>query len=156
VPQLFLDMDGVLADFDASYIKLFGALPMRQVGQKDPPGMWEKIRANRWFYRELPLMPDAMVLWNSVEHLNPIVLTGVPAFQVPEAEAQKREWLAEKFGQEVRIICCKSQDKRLHGKPGDVLVDDWSKYRHLWEAMGGVFVLHTSARESVAQLKWLL
>jgi hypothetical protein len=36
--------------------------------------------------------------------------------------------------------------------PGDILVDDYLKYRHLWEEAGGVFVHHTSARHTIRQL----
>jgi hypothetical protein len=46
--------------------------------------------------------------------------------------------------------------KRDHMEaPGDVLVDDTPTYRHLWEGAGGRFVLHRSARESLAELRAL-
>lgn len=152
--QLFLDMDGVLADFDGYYRQQFGvSLDRRSV--QDPPGMWENIRSHGRFYRAVPPMADARQLLDATRHLNPIILTGVPRTQVPEAEEHKREWLAEHFGADLPIICCRSSEKRLHGKPGDVLVDDWFKYRHLWEEMGGTFVLHTSAAESIARIEEL-
>ncbi len=153
--QLFVDLDGVLADFDGFYLRHFGTT-LDRFSESDPPGMWDNIRSHGRFYREMPVMAGAYELWNGVQHLNPIILTGVPYYQVPEAEGHKREWLRENFGADVRVICCKSKDKRLHGKPGDVLVDDWFKYRHLWEEMGGVFILHTSAKDSLAQLEGLL
>ncbi len=36
--------------------------------------------------------------------------------------------------------------------PGDVLVDDLPKYRAPWEGVGGVFVHHRGARETLAAL----
>jgi len=45
--------------------------------------------------------------------------------------------------------------KHEHLHPGDVLVDDRDKHRHLWENAGGVFVHHSSARASIAELKAL-
>jgi hypothetical protein len=36
--------------------------------------------------------------------------------------------------------------------PGDILVDDYLKYRHLWEEAGGVFIHHTSASNTLRQL----
>jgi hypothetical protein len=30
------------------------------------------------------------------------------------------------------------QEKCLHVSPGDILIDDWEKYRDLWAAKGGV------------------
>jgi hypothetical protein len=35
---------------------------------------------------------------------------------------------------------------------GDVLVDDYLRYRDLWEKAGGIFVHHVSAAESIRQL----
>ena len=35
-------------------------------------------------------------------------------------------------------------------QPGDILIDDWPKYKHLWEEAGGIFILHTSAAQSIA------
>jgi len=42
-----------------------------------------------------------------------------------------------------------------HAEPGDILVDDWEKYRHLWIARGGRWVTHRSAEESVRELRAL-
>jgi hypothetical protein len=39
-----------------------------------------------------------------------------------------------------------------HCRPGDVLVDDTIKHRHRWEAVGGVFIEHRTARASLQQL----
>jgi hypothetical protein len=36
--------------------------------------------------------------------------------------------------------------------PGDVLVDDYLRYRELWENAGGIFIHHVSAKESIRQL----
>ena len=152
--QLFLDLDGVLADFDAHYDAHFAPLPRRDTwhGHGDPPRMWKNIRSLKTFYRDMPMMPDAMTLWRAVAHLDPIILTGVPYQQVPEAEQHKREWMRLHFGADVKVVCCKSRDKRLYGKPGDVLVDDWLKYREHWEAMGGTFVLHETALKTIDAL----
>lgn len=153
--QLFLDLDGVLADFDGHYERLFGHRLDRTV--VDPPNLWENISTEQTFYRDLPPLPDAMELWEGVKHLDPVILTGLPKASrgVPLAEKHKREWVAEHFGATVSVVCCLSKDKRCHGKPGDVLIDDWAMYRHLWIAMGGIFILHTSAKNSLYALRTL-
>jgi hypothetical protein len=152
--QVFLDLDGVLADFDSFYAQHFGVQINRNMPE-DPPGLWENIRSHGTFYRDLPILPDALDLWHGVKHLNPTILTGVPYHQVPTAAVQKRTWVRWHFGVEVPIICCRSRDKWTYGQPGDVLVDDWVRYRHLWEEMGGVFVLHTSTAATLERLKVL-
>lgn len=148
--QLFLDCDGVLANFDLYAEKVFG-LPPRQFedthGQKR---FWVDLQAHEDFYNKLPLMPDAMELFEAVKDLMPIILTGLPLGDW--AEPQKRKWGARHFPH-TTMICCMSKDKRNHMKPGDVLVDDFLKYRPLWEEAGGIFIHHTSAKTSIEALK---
>jgi len=148
--QLFIDLDGVLADFDGFYESSFGIRPDRDA--PEPPDFWTHIEEHGRFFLDMPMMADAMKLWDGarVLHPNPIILTGLP--RMADAEPHKRAWVARHIGADAPVICCRSRDKRLHGKPGDILVDDWQKYRHLWEEMGGVFVLHRSAESSLAQL----
>jgi 5'(3')-deoxyribonucleotidase len=145
--RLFVDMDGVLADFDRGYGERFGARPSKADDNVD----WNIVRHTPGFYRDLPPMSDFDVLWAGIEHLNPIVLTGVPS-SVPEAIDNKREWIVKNIGTHVPMIGCKSKDKCLHGLPGDVLIDDWEKYRHFWIGMGGVWITHLSAKQTLQLL----
>ena len=48
-----------------------------------------------------------------------------------------------------------ARQKCEYASPGDVLVDDTTRYAHLWEARGGIFVRHTSAVESIQALREL-
>lgn len=154
-PQLFIDLDGVLADFDRFYEQQFGVKLDRNA--KDPPGMWDHIERHGSFYADLPMMPDARELWEGAKrlHPHPIILTGVP-HSITDVERHKREWVARHIDPSATVVCCASKDKRLHGKPGDILVDDWHRYRALWEEMGGVFILHTSAKDSLSRVSALL
>lgn len=155
--RLFLDLDGVLADFDTQYEHVFGA--RNDHDAPEPPDFWQRLGAHAegHFYRDLPMMADAQALWDGVASLGlrPTILTGIP-HSLPHAESDKRAWVARHFGLDVPVICCASKDKRTHGQPGDILVDDWRKYRSLWEDMGGVFVLHTSATASLGALSALM
>ncbi|MCP4899884.1 MAG: hypothetical protein GY906_23195 [bacterium] len=145
--QLFLDMDGVLADFDEGYEQAFGVRPDKGIDNVD----WELVRRTENFYRDLPAMPDMQRLWDFCRAYDPIVLTGVP-WGVPEAADNKRAWVAKNLGENVEIRCVASREKVKHCKPGDVLVDDWEKYKHLWVDAGGVWITHTSAAGSIAEL----
>ena len=150
VKQLFLDLDGVLADFDAAASLLFHQPPREAEKILGTAEFWRRVRGQRRFYRDLPLTADAMELFNGVKHLHPILLTGVPAGGW--AEDQKVEWAAEHFPG-VNIITCRAREKFTHMRhPGDVLVDDYLKYKEAWEHAGGIFVHHTSARETLKRL----
>lgn len=145
--QLFLDMDGVLADFDAHHEAVFGRRPDKLKDDVD----WKAIRAVKGFYSDIPPMPDLEVLWGATAHLRPIVLTGVPS-SVEEAPANKTAWVRKHLGPNVEVRCVLSREKSKHCRPGDVLIDDWEKYRHLWVGAGGFWITHRSAPESVLAL----
>jgi hypothetical protein len=114
------------------------------------PTFWRVLSEHEGvFYRTMPLMWDVWVLFEAVKHLNPVILTGCPLGGW--AEPQKMEWAEEHFPG-TKMITCMSAEKRTYMKPGDILVDDYLKYRHLWEEAGGIFVHHESADKSIDAL----
>ena len=148
--QLYLDCDGVLADFDKGATAVLG-LHLRAFEKRHGIGrLWQKLASAPDFYFGLPLMADAMELFEAVRHLDPIILTGLPRGNW--AADQKVRWAAQYFPG-TRIITTMARDKRDHAKEGDVLVDDQIKHRHLWEEVGGIFVHHRNARTTIEELK---
>ncbi len=147
--QLYLDCDGVLADFEQGARAVLG-MPVDVYLQRHGLGrFWQQLAQAPQFYARLPLMPDARELFEAVQHLEPIILTGLPRGNW--AAPQKVRWAARHFPG-TRIITCMAADKRKHCRPGDVLVDDTLKHRHLWEEAGGIFIAHRNARETLEQL----
>lgn len=151
--RIFLDCDGVLADFDKAGEILWGMPPRKYEEKVGSKRFWKELQETRDFYGSLPLMPDAMELFKGVEHFNPTILTGCPLGGW--AEAQKVGWAARNFPG-VPIITCMSENKCKFGHKGDVLIDDYMKYRDRWEAMGGVFIHHRTALESLLRLSVIL
>jgi 5'(3')-deoxyribonucleotidase len=149
LPRLFLDADGVLANFDQGVRKLLGMKPKEFIARHGRGTFWKRLAKAENFYGALPEMPDARPLFDAVKHLEPTILTGLPigAWAAP----QKVEWAAEHFPG-VPIITCMARDKHKHMHPGDVLVDDREKHREAYEAAGVVFVHHKSAEDSLKQL----
>jgi hypothetical protein len=154
---IFLDMDGVLADFDRSAEAILG-MPATQFEQRHgTPAFWATLRRRAPnLYAELPLMADARDLWDGVRALTgqePVILTGVPRWG--DAADQKRRWAAEHFPGAV-VITGFAANKSEHARPGDVLIDDRPRYRDRWEARGGVFIVHRTAAESLDELRRVL
>lgn len=140
----------MLADFDHGATALLG-LPPRAYEKRHGIGrFWQKLAQAPDFYFSLPLMPDAMELFDAVKHLEPVILTGLPRGNW--AADQKVRWAAHHFPG-TRIITTMARDKRDHAKEGDVLVDDQDRHRHLWEGAGGVFIHHKDSSQSVAELR---
>ncbi len=147
--QLYLDCDGVLADFDAGAAALLGMKPRAFQERYGPGRMWARLASAPDFYGTLPLMAGAAELFDAVRHLGPVILTGLPRGNW--AAPQKVRWAAEHFPG-TRIITCMAVDKRNHAREGDVLVDDTLKHAHLWESAGGIFVHHRSVPETLQAL----
>ncbi|HYG29264.1 MAG TPA: hypothetical protein VD887_03510 [Allosphingosinicella sp.] len=148
--QLYLDCDGVLADFDKGATALLGMAPRAFEKRHGPGRFWAKLASAPDFYFSLPLLPDAMRLYEAVRHLDPVILTGLPRGNW--AAEQKVRWAAQHFPG-MRIITTMARDKRDHAKEGDVLVDDQLKHRRLWEEAGGIFVHHQDADATLQELK---
>ncbi len=148
--QLYLDCDGVLADFEAGAQQALG-MPLEEFRRRYGLGaMWGKLAKFPDFYATLPEMPGARRLFDAVKHLEPIILTGLPHGNW--AAPQKVEWTRLHFPG-TQIITCMAADKRDHCRHGDVLVDDTLKHRHLWEGAGGVFVHYRGAEQAIDELK---
>lgn len=151
--RLYLDCDGVLSDFDTHFIKNIGITPKQFEDQHGSKYFWQTIRHEfEAFFEELSPMEDAMHLFETVEHLRPIILTGCPKGEW--SQPQKLKW-ADKYFPGIPMITCRSRHKNKYCKPGDVLVDDITKYKKMWEEVGGIYVHHTDAKSSIEKLKEL-
>jgi hypothetical protein len=148
--RLYLDCDGVLADFDGAFEEQFGLPPRAYEAKHGIGAFWRDLRRQApQFYLFLPLKADARELHDAVKHLEPTILTGCPSGGW--AEPQKVAWAGVHFPG-TPIITCMARDKRTYCQPGDVLVDDQAKHREPWTEAGGVFVLHRSAAETIPQV----
>ena len=147
--RIHLDCDGVLADFDKGAEQVLGMHP-RAFEKRHGIGLfWKRLAAADSFFENLEPLPDAYELYDAVKHRDPVILTGLPRGRW--AEPQKRRWAARHFPG-VEVITTSAALKREHCHPGDALVDDRDQYRHLWEAAGGVFIHHKSAKASIEAL----
>lgn len=155
--QPFVDLDGVMADFDGHYLALFGEPVRRDTRDAEADRrMWKNIASTPSFFSDLPVLPDALKLWAVVKqyHPAPIVLTGGFAKHENTAE-RKTEWVHKYIDPAAQVICTKSREKYTHGKPGDILIDDWEKYMQNWKDMGGIFILHKNLEDTTQQLREL-
>ncbi|RIX29372.1 hypothetical protein D3M59_08765 [Sphingomonas edaphi] len=150
MPNLFLDCDGVLADFDSGARAVLGGLSPKQFeARHSKREFWRRLANTKDFYARLPLLPDAMELFEAVKHLHPTILTGLPLGTW--AAPQKVAW-AEEYFPRTPIITCMARDKYRYMDPGDVLVDDREDHRAKWEDAGGVFIHHKNAQTSLTEL----
>lgn len=138
--RLYLDLDGVLADFDRGYLEHFGKLPS-EVSDEE---LWQNLNATPDFFDSLHPMKGAMLAFAGLRALSPAILTACPRTNYHEAAANKRRWVHRYLGQDVTVLPCMGGTNKpvfMHAY-GDVLVDDMPKNVNAWRAAGGVGVLH--------------
>jgi hypothetical protein len=148
IGKVFVDLDGTMVDFDGFYETCFGYRPNKLEDNVD----WGLVRARPNFYRDIPLFPDALKLWNKLLPYKPTILTGIPS-SIPEASANKIACVAEHLPSGTPVICCPSKEKFKHCTPGALLIDDWQKYMDLWTGAGGQWITYTSVPDTLEKLQ---
>lgn len=155
-PKIFLDLEGVLADFDKRACEVLnGECHYRYDFIHGGDALWSRLNGSFDFFASFDPMPDAFTLWDAVKHLDPVILTALPKTNAFSVDEQKRRWVGEHLGYHVRVITCETLDKPKYATGGSILVDDRSVNKAKWEAAGGTFILHTRAVFTIAKLKEL-
>jgi len=143
--QVFLDLDGVFADFDARVKRLTGKHP----NQLDRNRLWKMVNSDKRFFAELELIEGCMILWEATRDLEPIFLTGAPSNKV--FQEQKREWVARIFGPEFVVHVVPRKLKADYSGPHKVLIDDTPDNIEAWIARGGYGILHEGDHASTVR-----
>ena len=97
--RVYCDLDGVLVDFCAGIQTLYkDGHTIQNVDDLHRRQMWNKVSQTKDFFANLPWLEQGKVLWETtVQHLEPIILTGVPVVPV-ESRQQKVDWCARELG----------------------------------------------------------
>lgn len=169
IESLYLDLDGVLADFDKALL-LRGVVNNDNTFHHKPAYTWtaaqtELDRAVRRcmeapdFWNNIPLMPGAHELWDYAKQFPLYILTATPNLTDyrERIEIQKRGWVQAMFGPfpDDQVHVCLRSEKRHHAREGAVLVDDMAVNCSEWRRHGGTAIQHTSAAETIKQLRSL-
>lgn len=154
--RVFVDLDGVLANFDLGVDLLLGMSPKNYIELHGAAVFWKKLAKEPDFYAKLEPIEGALAMLDIIWQEAPLtmILTGLPLGKW--AEPQKREWCDEHIGGHIPVICCMSRDKWQYCTPTDILIDDREEARVDWEGAGGQFIHHTDADSTVEQLRALL
>lgn len=151
--ELFVDLDGVLADYEGEYRRLTGGDPSEKGKQKA-----QRFKAHPHFYRHLPLLSDAMKLWNYVKQFNPSILSAASNY-VPASRQDKYDWVAEHLGlrgPKVIVVDYPNHKQKYCKGKHSVLIDDNTKNCSEWINAGGTAIIHKSAESTIHKLKELM
>lgn len=159
---IYLDLDGVLSDFDRGLRDLchINVIPQNEYRSEEYiTRMWHEIRKINHFYGNLPLMPGARLLFDCLyerygNHWLEI-LTAIPAPErhILQARQDKIQWVQNHISDNVRINIV-LQDEKIRFCTGrdTVLIDDRLKTVSDWRKKGGIAILHITAENTLAEL----
>lgn len=152
--QVYLDLDGVMADFDWHFPKRFG-FNQHDVSDEE---MWKHIDSSPNFFLEMPMCGGAKEFWNDIEHLDPIILTACPKSNYIEAAKQKKAWCRNNLSSTVTVLPVLGGTKKFlfMNNPNDILIDDFPKNIDMWVKHDGAGILHTNFALTRSRLKELL
>ena len=162
--KIYLDMDGVLVDFDRGCLELCGMKASSQDGERDPHYddlMWDAIRKIDRFYEKLELMPGAKEMFGRIWDRygdRCEILTGIPKPErgILTAGEDKIRWMRRMLSEDVKINIVQRREK-LKSCDGSetVLVDDREDTIRDWVKKGGTGILHVSAEETLKKMEEL-
>ena len=152
--RLYLDMDGVLCDFQTAYTKL-------RTGAEDNTKRFRAAVLDHKIFETLELMPDAKELLAHVRTL-PVhieILTSVGThdpFQGEDTKRQKKLWLSKHNISYKPNFVRSKPEKAEYATPTSILVDDSIGCIEPFIAKGGHGILHTAATKTNSQLDSLI
>lgn len=147
--KIYIDMDGVVADFD-TWVSDFLGRKISWFTHDMTREEWTRLATQQHMYLDLPLMPDCTKLVgycaNLVTKFNAQFLTALPKeHHMPYAREDKIVWAAKYFPGYKVNFGPRSQDKWTWSKPGagDILIDDKLSNINDWYTKGkGIAIQH--------------
>jgi hypothetical protein len=164
MPHLYLDLDGVQADFFGAWAKIHDKAHYKDIGDRSEreqsiielsdrgPAFIEK------FFATLPPLPGGqkIIQWLKQNHI-PYTALSAPLRGNEDASIRgKRVWLDQHHpGSSPTAIFTGNKDQYAVTSQPNVLVDDFGKYVELWKEAGGIGVKHSDqdTDETLATLK---
>lgn len=150
--MLYIDMDGVLADFDGGLFDLYGATFEGRPEIQDE--FWNRdCHATRFFSRLKPI-PGGIDLLDAilVREIPVCILTstGGGRYHIEIAQ-QKLDWLAAHGYRALPIAFAMNTVGKAQFAPGNILIDDRAKVIIAWEKNGGRGIHFAGDAESVLE-----
>lgn len=156
-PMVYIDMDGVLADFFGEVAKEHDVSYWREIHRKDL-GI-DQVAQEPGFFEMLPILPNAGKLMKGILSLTSkySILSSPLMSNVEDSSKEKSDWLQRHLRAHQPQAVIFDHEKYKFAKQADgtpnILIDDWDTNIRLWEANGGIGILYKDSECSQALRK---
>lgn len=159
IKKIYLDMDGVLCNFEKKFTEYYGALSLAKRDRKEWSRDWEDFVKHKKGFEQLDWFPGGQQLLDAVRQTNlPVeILTssGGQKFH-GEVTAQKIKWL-KKHGINYKAnVVPGRKHKAEYATPETLLIDDTEEVIRYFTNAGGHGILHKDIRDTLKKLDLLL
>ena len=159
---IYLDMDGVVANFNKRFKDLSGLLPDQFIEKNGKNAFWDLIDVKHKvaFWRGIEIMPGAEKLVNFISQY-PYEMLTAPSTK-KQSVIGKSLWIKDKVGtlysSQPKVTYKRAKEKHLV-KPNltkfDILIDDKPSTIDNWNNAGGTGIFYQSASQVINDLKKL-
>ena len=154
-PRVYLDMDGVLADFFGEWSRISDVDHYKDIN--DVEAKLQLVRDHPTFWVDLPMLPHAKALIKAVvEKYGEYRICSKPLEGDTRSKPGKMEWIQKHLSDmppaEVILTADKAKYATHDGAP-NILVDDYGVNINSWRAAGGIGIKYDdSAFPQVAKI----
>ena len=154
-PIIYLDMDGVLADFDEAYHRKFGQAPA-PTAKEDP--YIQQLRGSD-FFATLNKLPDAdkvVSLAKKFGNGKYSICSSPLRDDIKNTSHWKAVWLKKHYGSsppEHMVFTGKKDSYAVRGDQWNVLIDDKPRNIDAWNTRGGKGILYNGYTDSIEYLE---
>lgn len=134
---IFLDMDGVIADFESH---------AHAMNKFNADGSLNRDALDYAWWSTIPIFDGAQEFYAELKALSTVKFLTGPMI-MSDSHHGKADWIIN-FSPEGKwglkdLIICPASNKHYLASPTRLLIDDMPKNIKAWEAAGGVAILHT-------------
>jgi phosphopantetheine adenylyltransferase len=152
---IYLDIDGVIADFDKRFTELAGMGPREYEDSFGSEKFWDfiDIKHKIKFFSKMDWMPEGKKLYNFIKQFDHKLLSAPSKNDA--SKVGKRIWAKENTP-ETQLILSPAYNKKNYADKSNILIDDREKNIQQWKDAGGIGILFKSTDQVIDELKKIM